>query len=315
MDSLTEVVSRLRIDSEAGGPGKVQPERVCTASQVFEEIITYASSLRGSAIPEKEVEVTKQLASPFSPSGALFILQEPRNKHPWRQGVDAVISDCPTLDALEEGVQIGSEGTLSLVRNISVIDLRPFICPDVKNKSSRAELETLYSLVLKFIRAKQPDAVLCLGNEAGDKIWGWRSQLPDTAKLYTYHPSFVVNYNRRCMIKRKELLTSILEAIGYSHNSQILTIFDNRSVAAHDLDPASAWAIHILQTLAFLSFQYPDQRPPLNLTPEPGYYSLESCCRSVLNPREGEPRSLSSSIRRFFLDLNSHITLDSCGGA
>lgn len=74
-----------------------------------------------------EIDVTRCLAGPFDTGGLLIILQEPLQKHLWSEGANAVISSCPTLDALREGVLIGSNGSFSLLHHISILDIRPFI--------------------------------------------------------------------------------------------------------------------------------------------------------------------------------------------
>ncbi|KAL2826942.1 hypothetical protein BJY01DRAFT_255839 [Aspergillus pseudoustus] len=307
MDSLTQQISHLDITSEA-----VEPD---TADSVFEKISRHAGSIRNSPITADEFQATKQLASPFSPGGALFLLQDPRKDHPWSQGVAAVISDCPTLAALEEGARIASEGKLSLVKDISVLDLRPFISPEVRQEVRHADIEGLYSLVVEFICAKRPDVVLCLGRDATDNARAWGSRLPPASKLfYTLHPSSVINYNRHCITKRKKFLGDILRAIGHSRSSRILAILDTRTTAAPDVDPALSWTMHILRILAFLCFQYPIRKalPLLNLTPNRGYYCLQPWHIRLLRLRERQqPPSLPSLLCRFFDLLNGHITLDS----
>jgi hypothetical protein len=154
MGIITEDLSRVQIDSKLVHP----------ALRIFDEIVKCAGNLRGHAIPAAEYAVTHQLASPFTSGGVLFLLQDPREDHPWDKGASAVISDCHTLDALAEGVGIGSEGALSMVDHITVLDVRPFISQQVKKTILRPALDSLYSLVFKFIRAKRPNVLLCMGS-------------------------------------------------------------------------------------------------------------------------------------------------------
>lgn len=60
--------------------------------------------------------------------GVLILLTEPH--HPWFKGVSVGISNCRSLDSLNEGLQIGSKGLLSLTNGVSLIDLRPLLVKD-----------------------------------------------------------------------------------------------------------------------------------------------------------------------------------------
>lgn len=153
MEDISERLSRITI----------APQISDTFEQLFWKIVKYASELRNHRIPDEEIDCTRQLAGPFSRGGLLILLIEPREHHPWQAGIRRVILDCRTLRALEEGVGIGSNETLSLTNDISVLDLRPFIWSGLRNNIQKDQLVQLHDLVFEAIRAKRPDTILCMG--------------------------------------------------------------------------------------------------------------------------------------------------------
>ncbi|KAK6810554.1 hypothetical protein RU639_013756 [Aspergillus parasiticus] len=147
---------------------------------IFEKIVAYATELRDCRIPEAEIDVTRQFAGPFTCGGLLILLIEPRRRHPWHMGAHSVILDCDTLNALQEGIQIASNGALSLINHVSVLDLRPFIWSKLKDNLEEDQLVKLYDLVIEAICAKRPDTILCMGNEPGNELERRRFKLPHT---------------------------------------------------------------------------------------------------------------------------------------
>lgn len=133
----------------------------------FGDIISYICQTRKEALSCAEIDVTKSFAGPFTSGGLLVILQEPLQRHHWREGAHAVISNCPTLSALEEGLQITSNGILSLLHNVSLLDTRPFICKEQNVRLADRHREKLLDLVIKAIDAKKPDVILCMGKVSG----------------------------------------------------------------------------------------------------------------------------------------------------
>ncbi|KAL3455389.1 hypothetical protein BJX64DRAFT_272470 [Aspergillus heterothallicus] len=227
MDELVDKTSRLAIRSETA-------DSYNPILQTFETITGYARKLRGD-ISRDEITVTKQPASPFTAGGVVILLQEPLANHPWSRGINRVISDCPTLDALEEGVQLCSQGTLSLATGVSLIDVRPFISKTDKVGLSDAGLQELYRLVGQFIIRKQPHTVLCMGRDAQRELGRW--SLGDAIKVIpSSHPSRVLNYRPHCtdVKQRQQLLKSILDAVGCcKETSQILDIFESEKHGLH----------------------------------------------------------------------------------
>lgn len=153
MEQITEDLSRVQIGSELPNDFR----------KVFEEIVKYASELRGYKISDDEIKVTRKLAAPFTPGGFLVLLIEPRQKHPWASGVYCVVEDCATLNALRQGFHIASNGALSLFENVSILDIRPFIWSGLKQGLKKDQLKRLYDLVIEAIYAKCPDTILCMG--------------------------------------------------------------------------------------------------------------------------------------------------------
>jgi hypothetical protein len=152
VDQVTNILSVLDIGT--------QP--TTRYEHAFNEIVEFVEKNRASAVSHDELTVTNKLAGPFTYGGILVLLQEPRDNHPWPKGIDAVVSDCNTLHALNEGLQIGSNKVLSLNDNVSLLDSRPFFTEtefdDLKKKQ-----DELYDLVIAAIEAKQPDVILCMG--------------------------------------------------------------------------------------------------------------------------------------------------------
>jgi hypothetical protein len=227
MEQITSGLDNIILDSESRS----------TYEQVFGKLVLFAEKARGDIIPPNELDVTKTLAKPFSHGGLLILLLEPRRYHPWDSGVDAVISDCKSLESLAEGVQIGSKGTLSLIDNVSVMDLRPFL---VKKHHVLGDdkWEELYDLVFSAVKAKRPDVLLCMGTVCEIHL---RAQIRKEATNHGHeainalekrkntlradfwqpvqlvcavHPGYSVNYNSNNAQIRKQLLKSICEACG-----------------------------------------------------------------------------------------------------
>jgi hypothetical protein len=128
--------------------------------KAFGAIVAQAAEIRGEPIPQDELAVTKELASPFNTGGLLVLLWRPRNDHPWRDGIERVIKECHTFDALDEALQMVSN--LSLREKVSVLDVEPFY--NSKFKPTEEQKNMLNDLVFRAISAKRPKAILCMGN-------------------------------------------------------------------------------------------------------------------------------------------------------
>jgi hypothetical protein len=130
----------------------------------FNRIVELIRNLRHLPVSPDELDVTEKLAGPFTSGGLFVLLQEPLWEHPWEKGVEAVISECPALDILREGIWATSDGTLSLIDNVSVLDRWPLLnCHEAHMESNRYEMDTLDTLVIQAIQIKRPDVILCMG--------------------------------------------------------------------------------------------------------------------------------------------------------
>ncbi|PVI03266.1 hypothetical protein DM02DRAFT_698162 [Periconia macrospinosa] len=178
-------------------------------SKAFNKIVDFVQNHARQEILDDELTVTKTLAEPFTIGGLLVLLLEPRGYRPWSGGIETVISDCPTLDSLNEGIQIGSGGALSL-HTVSTIDLHPFLAKHNYATLECDKQEELNKLHMQIVGAKhEQDATNAL------KKWQNVSRLEFWERasiVFATHPSYSVNHNsedRRC---RKALLKSICEA-------------------------------------------------------------------------------------------------------
>lgn len=130
---------------------------------------------------DAEISVTKELAAPARRGGIAVALQQPRDNHPFSEGVDAVIDDCSTLAGLDELFLAASCGTLSIRANVTVIDLMPYIPDKIMNAMTDDQLRQSFDVASRAFCEKMPDVVLCAG-----KIFPPRPQFPDTRKVETY---------------------------------------------------------------------------------------------------------------------------------
>jgi hypothetical protein len=129
----------------------------------FESVIKAVKDCRLQRVSEHEQTVTTTLAGPFTQGGLLILLQEPLGHHPWSEGVEQVISRCPTLNLLREAIALASDGTLSLVDDVTVIDRWPLLCPAHRKSLSSAEIENIEKFLRQTLYTKKPDAILCMG--------------------------------------------------------------------------------------------------------------------------------------------------------
>lgn len=225
MDEITAKVSELELS---------YPD-IHVYAKAFDDIVSYIRQIRKEALSCAEISVTKSFAGPFTSGGLLVVLLEPLHDHRWREGAHVVISDCPSLSALDEGLQVTSNGTLSIMHCASLLDLRPFICQLQNSRLADREREKLYDLVIKAIEAKKPDVILCMGKvrvavsyvlmvtsaystkEPKNTLLERQAQFSDEFRkhaewVYAMHPSHSVNYNSDDIELRTQLLNSIAEA-------------------------------------------------------------------------------------------------------
>ncbi|KAF2677932.1 hypothetical protein K458DRAFT_446679 [Lentithecium fluviatile CBS 122367] len=184
----------------------------------------------------EEIQVTTQLAGPAVKGGIAIALQQPRHNHPFEKGLDAVIENCETLNALCDIFTKVSCETLDIRTDITVVDLLPYVSEDVA-KIGNAKLRESFRASVQVICDKEPDVLLCAGrvwlpkvgkfdNRKGDawkfesvglgKTFGSTRKLPVTARVRHgergfvsirrvngFHPSHAMNYHAHASVLRQ----------------------------------------------------------------------------------------------------------------
>lgn len=109
-----------------------------------------------------EINVTGDLAAPTSTGGIAIALQQPRD-HPFHEGTESVIENCKTLVACRDIFNTCSCGTLDLVKDVSVIDLLPYIMVDDKALMDDKSIKSALCVSVEIFCSKKPDILLCAG--------------------------------------------------------------------------------------------------------------------------------------------------------
>ncbi|KAF2963610.1 hypothetical protein GQX73_g9971 [Xylaria multiplex] len=200
----------------------------------------------------EEIKATTGLAGPATTGGILVTLKQPRYNHPFEKGLDAVIRDCESLSALDQLFEAASCGTLSLKRDVSVVDLLPFTPQRVETVPPQA-LQDAFEASRLAICAKCPDVVLCAGriwlpSEDGNRTAGTDNQdsfdmkdglqkleaagvgqpdrydavglqgnngeLVTMSRVNGFHPSYAVNYLPEHTKLRQLLLLNVAKTCG-----------------------------------------------------------------------------------------------------
>lgn len=184
-------------------------------------ILKTEGKIRGLSAAERAVTV--ELAGPSSKGGIAVVLQQPRDDHPFEDGTKAVIEDCPTLCALEDVFFVMSRRRLSLLRDISVVDLLPYTTNDDWEGMSTQEKNSTFQVSQWVIGAKEPDVVLCAGKKYLPRNLGylkgdmWKLESQGVGAVFSekyphitvkdkdgsrvrvrrvngFHPSYAINY-------------------------------------------------------------------------------------------------------------------------
>ncbi|KAL0929716.1 uncharacterized protein CTRU02_215358 [Colletotrichum truncatum] len=113
-------------------------------------------------LPRPEIQVTAEMAGPSVKGGIAVMLQQPRHNHPFEKGLDAVIDDCETFRALEDIFNVVSCGSLDFRKDISVIDLLPYVSGEISEVDDAA-LQNAFRTSASVICDKEPDVLLCAG--------------------------------------------------------------------------------------------------------------------------------------------------------
>jgi hypothetical protein len=133
-------------------------------SSALQRLFTFVKCVRSKPISEDEHHVTMNLAGPITTGGLFFFLLQPLEDHPWSDGIAEVVEQCPTLWCLKEGVHACSHGVLSLIEDVSVLDLRPFMPKSSYNRLTNLQRHPLGELVYSVTCSKKPDTLLCMGD-------------------------------------------------------------------------------------------------------------------------------------------------------
>jgi hypothetical protein len=213
-------------------------------SEHVSRIRTLGKSLGRS---REEIQVTTKLADPATKGGIAITLQQPRDNHPFKHGIDHVIKDCKTLYALDEIFHVVSCCTLDIRSDIGIIDLLPYMSDDIPEVDD-ADLTEFFNQSVQAICDKEPDVLLCAGKiwlSNGDKFnkikgdamklesiglgqkFGQARKLPVQARVRRgdgnlvsikrvngFHPSCAMNYYPHVSLMRQLLILVCAEACG-----------------------------------------------------------------------------------------------------
>ncbi|KAK4062640.1 hypothetical protein Purlil1_14203 [Purpureocillium lilacinum] len=203
IEEVTAAVHQLDLNTQPSG-----------YRTIFERVIARVGRVRHAS--EAEKRITRQFSRPYTQGGLLVLLLQPRSSHPWDDGADAVISDCATLDSLNEGLRLCH--LRGIGRDVSVLDLWPLLPPAFTNGMSTETLDEIASLVLAAVGQKRPDCILSMGQESGRAIRQEQSctttslfwkQVP---VVFSDNPSRSVNHERTDSQMRQRLLSNIEQA-------------------------------------------------------------------------------------------------------
>lgn len=139
---------------------------------------------RGEALnrsPE-EIQVTAQLAGPAFKGGIAITLMQPRDFHPFGEGVDAVIESCETFRALNDVLAVVSCGTLDIRTNVTVIGLLPYIS-ERPAEIDDAKLMESFRTSVQAICDKEPKVLLCAGKLQSERAGTFDNRKGNAWKL------------------------------------------------------------------------------------------------------------------------------------
>lgn len=191
-----------------------------------------------------EIQVTAELAGPAAKGGIAVTLLQPRDNHPFDEGLQAVINECKTLHALNDIFAAVSCGTLDIGTDITVVDLLPYVSEKVETIDD-AKLMELFRASAQIICEKEPGVLLCAGKisqpraDGNDyrriksigvgKKFGTRNSEPATVKIRHedeqhrlvtirkvngFHPSHAMNHNPHNSLLRQLLILIGAETCG-----------------------------------------------------------------------------------------------------
>ncbi|KEY72830.1 hypothetical protein S7711_10835 [Stachybotrys chartarum IBT 7711] len=187
-----------------------------------------------------EVRVTKELAGPPTKGGIAIVLQQPRDSHPFDEGLDAVIKDCRSLAALADVFKTVSDGTLDIRTDVTIVDLLSYLPNEVKDLDGNTLTEAFRTMT-RIICEKEPEVMLCAGrldfNERKGEAVKFESigvgkqfgkdRRPATVRVHQgahqsvsvrrvngFHPSYAVNRRSDISVLRQLQLLIAAETCG-----------------------------------------------------------------------------------------------------
>jgi hypothetical protein len=188
---------------------------------------------------QDEILVTRELAGPTWTGGIAVALLQPRDDHPFEMGTQAVIDDCDTLLALEELFPVISCGSLRIMRDVSIIDLLPFVTKEQVPFMDEELLSSAFQTSQQAFCAKKPDVVLCAGRHSMEhrefkgQVWrleskgvgrldnfpvvtlaGREGEIVRIRRVNCFHPSYALFYNGEHSCLRQLLLLEAAKACG-----------------------------------------------------------------------------------------------------
>ncbi|KAK1972510.1 hypothetical protein LY78DRAFT_650505 [Colletotrichum sublineola] len=308
-DTQTEVCLDIAVDHRIRKLLKPVPKYATEPSTHVSRLEQEGRSLQ---LPRAEIQVTAQLAGPPVKGGIVVMLQQPRNNHPFGQGLGAVIDDCETFRALEDIFTVVSRGTLDFRKDIAVVDLLPFVAGDPRDIDD-ARLRKAFRTSTATVCDKRPDVLLCAGKitmpfarakkvkgssymfenigigEQFGRIprWPVRAMVRHEGqrgfvavpKVNGFHPSHAMNYHSHVSLLRQLLILIGAEACGMYRGD---------------------WEDNMWMEVLRLRCQAYTSRTATRSTRSP----------TPMSPSQGEPRRSSTKYIPEYQELYSEILLD-----
>jgi hypothetical protein len=173
-------------------------------------------------ITEEEIEVTCDLAGPSTVGGVCIMLQQPAENHPFAFGIETVMDECATLDAIKDAWAVVTSGAPLP----TILDLHPFIRPSFW-KQAQVRRFPPESSVFDVLVTKRPEVLIAMGKQKDYNLpelrplesIGVGQQYPsglyplapgyEVCRVNCFHPSFAINYNRSHSCFRQLMLLEI----------------------------------------------------------------------------------------------------------
>ncbi|KAH7123592.1 hypothetical protein B0J11DRAFT_487829 [Dendryphion nanum] len=244
LDTQAKVCLGVAIDHRIRRLFKPVVNDLTESSEHVSRIEARGSSLKRS---RKEIQVTAQIAGPPVKGGIAITLLQPRDNHRFEEGLNSVIENCKTLNALDDIFFTASCGTLDIRTGITVVDLLPYVHEKIEEIDDTTLRES-FRVSVQAICDKEPEILLCAGrvwlpragrfdDRKGDawrmesigigKRFGSTPKLPTMARVRRekggfaainrvngFHPSHAMNHNSHASLLRQLLILIAAETCG-----------------------------------------------------------------------------------------------------